>query len=292
MTALDGWICLDKPSGITSNLAMIKVRRLVQNNTGYLGTLDPFATGILPIAVGRARKFLQFIENKKKKYVCSIKFGAMTDSLDRDGTIIAETNTIPSLNEIQNVIPKFIGEIDQIPPQYSAIKINGRRACDLIRRGQNVTISARRVHIHDLQILDYKDGACTLEIECSKGTYIRSLARDIAEQLGGLAYVQSLRRTQCGFFCESRAISIENLEKIVDNQAASNVLIPIDDPLGDIPALYLDSMQTGALLQGRVVSSTVMCCEYVRIFDKTSRKFCGICKMQQDGGLKPFKMYL
>ncbi|MBO7454023.1 MAG: tRNA pseudouridine(55) synthase TruB [Alphaproteobacteria bacterium] len=291
----DGWICLDKPKGISSNFAMVKVRKLLKEKTGYVGTLDPFATGVLPIAVGRARKFIQFIEDVEKIYEFEVVFGASTDSYDETGKITETTKTIPTQDQIKKILPKFLGEIDQIPPKFSAIKINGRRACDLVRQNKSIEIPSRKVFIHDLKLLQFFENShAKFQVRCSKGTYVRTLAVDIAQKLGSLCYVKELRRLKSGFFSTERSISLEKLAEIVDTSELDGNLIPLESPLDDIPALflgknYISKLQNGLsvqLAESEILSSNI------RLFDSESGKFCGICFVSADGMVSAVKMYL
>ncbi len=294
---MDGWICLDKPKGISSNFAMVKVRKLLQEKTGYVGTLDPFATGVLPIAVGRARKFIQFIEEHEKEYVFEIIFGASTDSYDVTGTVTEKTDVMPTRDQLESILPKFLGEIEQIPPQYSAIKINGRRACDLARQNKSVEIPSRKIFIHDLNLLGFTQDkfiSATLRVKCSKGTYVRTLAVDLARELGSLCYVNELRRIKSGFFSIDRAISLEKLSEIVDTSRVGTNLIPIESPLDDIPALTLEEGYVSRLQNGlsvRLADATIRSSN-VRLFDRMSGRFCGICFVSAEGVVNAVKMFL
>ena len=292
---IDGWICLDKPKGISSNFAMVKVRRILGEKTGYVGTLDPFATGILPIAVGRARKFIQFIENGIKEYEFEVVFGTSTDSYDATGKICETTRNIPTKNQIEKILSKFLGEIEQIPPKFSAIKINGRRACDLVRQNKSVKIPSRKIFIYDLQLLDfYENNSAKFRVKCSKGTYVRTLAVDIAQRLGSLCYVKELRRIKSGFFSTDRAITLEKLTKIVDTSELDGILIPLESPLDDIPALFLERNYVSRLQNGLAVqlANSEILSSNVRLFDSESGKFCGVCYVSADGTVTAVRMFL
>lgn len=290
----DGWIYLDKPAGISSNYAMILVRKILQAKTGYVGTLDPFATGVLPIATGRARHFIKYTDEHTKTYVFTIQFGVTTDTLDSTGKILERNEIIPNIEEIEKVLPNFLGEQEQMPPKYSAIKINGRRACDLIRAGKDIELISRKITIFSLNILSEQlqdNGSITLETSCSKGTYIRSLARDIANKLQTLGHVSSLRRTKCGLVEINNAITLENLRKMVNNGGVESVLVPIDVPLGDIPAISLESSEITTLLHGRPVCTRTIPCDKVRVYSN-SQHFFGVCDVCDECVLKPSSMYI
>lgn len=290
---MDGWLCLDKPKGMSSNSAMVKVRKHFGENTGYVGTLDPFATGVLPIGVGRARKFIQFVEEVTKKYEFTVVFGASTNTYDETGEIIGRTNVIPNANEIQKVLPDFLGEIVQIPPKFSAIKLNGRRSCDLARKNIAVEIPSRIVQIKSLELISAHDDVAKFSVVCGKGTYVRSLAVDIAAKLGSLCYVRDLRRLMSGFFSIEKSISLENLLKISDTTELVEFLIPIESPLDDIPALVLDEDTVTRLKHGLTArtSESSRLQGKVRIFD-SHHKFYGICNLEESGQLSVIKMYI
>jgi tRNA pseudouridine55 synthase len=289
-----GWLCLDKPEGISSNLAMVKVRRILGEKTGYIGTLDPFATGVLPIAVGEARKYIKFLNESEKLYTFTMVFGQTTDSLDKNGKLMEETNHIPDEKAIRDVIPTFIGKQKQIPPVFSAVKICGTRACDLARRGKAPTLQPKEVEIMELRMVgeNLREKTVTLEALCSKGTYIRGLARDIAKKLKSLVYVSELRRTRSGFFSIKDAISMEKLQKIGDTEDWSDVFTSIESPLDDIPALYLGGESVAKLQQGLSVflESPAAEASNVKVFDDVRREFGGICALSSDGVLKPVRM--
>jgi tRNA pseudouridine55 synthase len=269
---------------------MVKVRRILDFKTGYIGTLDPFATGVLPIAVGEARKYIRFIEKSEKKYTFTAVFGKSTDTLDKSGKIIDATERIPSKMEITKILPEFLGEIEQIPPLFSAIKINGRRSCDLVRQGKSVTLRSKKVKILDLKMID--GGEWTFEVVCSSGTYIRSLVRDIAEKLGSLAYVKELRRTRSGFFSIKDAISLAKLQKMKDTSELVDVLISVESPLDDIPALYLGKEDVTRLKNGLLifVENSTIVDSNVRIVDGDCGKFCGIGFVSSSWQVKPVRM--
>ncbi len=291
----DGWICLDKPKGISSNLAMVKIRKILKEKTGYVGTLDPFATGVLPIAVGRARKFIQFVEDVEKIYEFEIVFGTSTDSYDETGKITEFTKIIPKKDQIEKILPEFCGEIEQIPPKFSAIKINGRRACDLIRQNKIVEIPSRKIFIHDLKLLDFFENShAKLRVHCSKGTYVRTLAVDIAKKLGSLCYVKELRRIKSGFFSIDHAITLEKLTEIVDTSKLDGNLLPLESPLDDIPALALDRSYVSRLQNGLSVqlANSEILSSNIKLFDSESGRFCGVCFVSADGLVTAVRMYL
>ena len=197
---MDGWIILDKPSGVFSKTAAAQVSKIFNTKkNGHIGTLDPMASGVLPIAIGNATKMIPFIEeiaDNKKEYLFSLQFGFETDTLDITGKIIKKTNVVPDTDSVQAVLPNFIGKISQIPPAYSAIHVNGERAYDLARSGRAVDIPPRQVTIYELEFLGIQGKSWHFRMKCAPGTYVRSIARDIATELGTVATVDMIRRTQ------------------------------------------------------------------------------------------------
>ena len=253
--AVSGWICLDKPLDLTSTHAVSRVRRgFNAQKAGHAGTLDPLATGILPIALGEATKTVPFLMDADKTYRFVIAWGTTTASFDREGAVTATSQVRPSRAAIEAALPAFVGEIQQVPPIYSAIKVDGERAYDLAREGIEVELSARTVTIHAARVLDIPDADhVEIQIDCGKGTYVRALVRDLAAALGACGHVSSLRRTRVGSFTEDRAISLEMLENLCNTGAASEVLLPVETALDDIPALALTTEDAFRLTQGRSI---------------------------------------
>ena len=253
--AVSGWICLDKPLDLTSTHAVSRVRRgFNAQKAGHAVTLDPLATGILPIALGEATKTVPFLMDADKTYRFVIAWGTTTASFDREGAVTATSEVRPSRAAIEAALPAFVGEIQQIPPIYSAIKVDGERAYDLAREGIEVELSARAVTIHAAQVLDIPDpDHVEIQIDCGKGTYVRALVRDLAEALGACGHVSALRRTRVGRFTEDRAISLEMLENLCNTGAASEALLPVETALDDIPALALTTEDAFRLTQGRSI---------------------------------------
>jgi tRNA pseudouridine55 synthase len=268
-TGPHGWIILDKPRGLGSTQAVSAVKRNLREagfnmkmkgglKVGHGGTLDPLAEGVLPIALGEATKLAGRMLDSDKIYAFTVKFGEQTDTLDTEGPVIATSDGRPTLIEVQAVLPRFTGLIEQAPPMYSAIKVDGRRAYDLARSGEEVAMKLRAVTIHDLLIRD-AEGEGTLEsvtliAHVSKGTYIRSLARDIALALGTVGHVTYLRRTKAGPFTAEQAISLDLLNEIGKGARLEDHLLPLEAGLDGIPALTLDPESAQAVRQGRVIS--------------------------------------
>jgi tRNA pseudouridine55 synthase len=291
-----GWIILDKPLGLGSTQAVAAVKRNMRQagygkvKVGHGGTLDPLATGVLPIAVGEATKLAGRMLDASKAYEFTIAFGAETDTLDLEGKVIAESVNRPTSAEIEAMLPRFTGPIAQVPPAYSALMVDGERAYDLARAGETVELKSRHVTVHSLNILPHRgrgtaagggggspntmssrgpnplrqpcglppppegEDEVSLIAHVSKGTYIRSLARDIALALGTRGHVSYLRRTRAGPFDLAHAISLDNLNEIGKGAPLKNVILPLEAGLDDIPALDLSPAEAGAVRQGRVLT--------------------------------------
>lgn len=257
---VDGWVCLDKPPGMTSTQAVGKVRFLLKaQKAGHAGTLDPLASGILPIALGEATKTVPYVQEGLKNYAFTITWGERRDTEDSEGAVTEISGRRPSSTEIQAILPEFTGRIEQIPPRYSAVKVGGERAYDLARAGQTVELSPRAVFIESLTLLGTTRDTATFTMRCGKGTYVRSLARDMARKLGTCGYISALRRTCVGRFSEKNAISLEKIEKISNSAAAgegspAEGLLPLQTALDDIPALALKKDEMASLKNGQKLS--------------------------------------
>ena len=251
-----GWIILDKPENMTSTAAVGAVKwRLDAAKAGHGGTLDPFATGILPIALGEATKTVSYVVDGVKRYCFTIRWGVATDTEDRDGAVTAESDERPDRAAIEAILGRFIGEIEQVPPAFSAIKLGGKRAYDLARKGETPEMPPRMVMIDELRLLKMPDADhAILEATCGKGTYIRALARDIALALGTVGHLSALRRTQVGPFDEKHAISLDELGENMHVAAACEYLLPVETALDDIPALAVTEVEAGRLRNGQAVS--------------------------------------
>jgi tRNA pseudouridine55 synthase len=253
--AVSGWICLDKPIDLTSTQAVGRVRRaLGAQKAGHAGTLDPLATGILPIALGEATKTVPFLMDATKAYRFTIAWGATTTGFDREGEIVATSDVRPSRAEVEAALPAFVGDILQIPPAFSAVKVDGERAYDLAREGIEVELEPRPVTIFGIDVVSEPDtDHIELEARCSKGTYVRALVRDLAVALGACAHVSTLRRTAVGSLTEDRAITLEKLEELCNSGARLEALLPVETALDDIPALALTTEDAFRLTQGRSI---------------------------------------
>ena len=257
---MHGWIVLDKPLGLGSTQGVSAVKRALRQGgygkckVGHGGTLDPLATGVLPIAVGEATKLAGRLLDSDKRYDFTIRFGEQTDTLDAEGAVIATSDVRPSRATLEAVLPRFTGPIAQTPPAYSALKVGGARAYDLARAGEDVVLATRDVMIHALRLLAYGTDQATLSAHVSKGTYIRSLARDIALALGTVGHVVVLRRTKAGPFDLAQAITLDKLDEAAKARTLEYLFLPLRAGLDDIPALFLTPDQAGALRQGRVLA--------------------------------------
>ncbi|WP_186401125.1 MULTISPECIES: tRNA pseudouridine(55) synthase TruB [unclassified Sphingopyxis] len=280
---MNGWIIMDKPVGLGSTQAVAAVKRVCREaglgkvKVGHGGTLDPLASGVLPIAIGEATKLCGRMLDASKVYDFTIEFGTETAGLDAEGDVVATSDVRPRLSEIAAVLPRFTGAMEQVPPAYSAIKIDGERAYDRARAGETVEMKARAVMIHSLrhsglaeayvaegaewtpdQVRGDESGeaerldSITLTAHVSKGTYIRSLARDIARAVGTVGHVTMLRRTKAGPFALDQAISLDKLNAFGQGAAQSEIFLPLEAGLVDIPALDLSPEAAGAIRQGRV----------------------------------------
>lgn len=252
-----GWVIIDKAEGMGSTPVVNKVRGILQaQKAGHGGTLDPFATGLLPIALGEATKTVNYVMEGEKAYRFTLKWGVETDSCDYEGDAVASSDKRPTDEEIRAVLPKFVGVIEQVPPVFSAIKVDGKRAYDLAREGKAPELKAREVICHDLTLLRViDDDHAEFEVTCGKGFYVRSLGRDLAQMLGTRAHLTQLRRIKVGAFDESHAISLEELGEKAHNAAdVAECLLPIEVALAGIPALTLDEGQTARLRNGQAVS--------------------------------------
>ena len=264
MTGLHGWLILDKPLGLGSTQGVSAVKRALRAagydaskrgiKVGHGGTLDPLATGVLPIALGEATKLAGRMLDSDKVYDFTVKFGVETDTLDLEGQVVAESDVRPSQHEVEAILPRFTGPIDQVPPAYSALKVDGERAYDLARKGEEVTLASRAVTIRSLVLRESTPDSATLTAHVSKGTYIRSLARDIAHALGTVGHVTMLRRSKAGPFTLESAISLDKLADAAKGRTLEHCLLPLRAGLDDIPALTLEPGQAGALRQGKTLT--------------------------------------
>ena len=254
---LHGWIILDKPVGLGSTQAVSAVKRALREageprtKVGHGGTLDPLASGVLPIAIGEATKVAGRMLDATKQYAFRVTFGAETDTLDAEGTIIATSNVHPTASEVAAILPRFTGAVEQVPPAYSALKIDGKPAYARARAGETVPMSPRTVTIDELQLLSANGGTADFIATVSKGTYIRSLARDIALALNSVGHVTMLRRTRAGPFGLEHAVSLDFLQETAKARELTRLVMPLQAALDDIPALPVTPDQAQLLRHGQ-----------------------------------------
>lgn len=252
---IHGWLCIDKPSAMTSTHVVNVVKRVTDaRKVGHGGTLDPLATGVLPIAMGDATKTVQYVMDSRKSYRFTIRFGAATDTDDSDGQVIASSDVRPSPEQVEAALGAFRGEIMQRPPIYAAVKIDGERAYDIARRGDEVVLEPRPVRIDTLEIEDVPDpDHVVLSMSCGKGAYVRSIARDLGEALGTHAHVVQLRRTAVGPFTEDDSVRLDRFEALVAEDGLPQVLVPVTTALAGIPALAVTEPQAQRLCSGQPI---------------------------------------
>lgn len=270
---VNGVLLLDKPSGASSNHALQRVRRLLQaQKAGHTGTLDPMATGLLPVCLGEATKFSAHLLEADKVYRTRVQLGAVTDTGDAEGEVV-ERSVVPALEaaDAERVLERFRGEIEQTPPMYSALKHQGRKLYELAREGKTVERAVRRVTVYDARLLAFEGDAFELEVRVSKGTYIRTLAEDIGRALGCGAHITALRRLATGPFDSDGMLPIEALEALTDQAAREAALLPVDVLVAHLPRLDVDKQARQRLVHGQPASVDG---DGVKLGD-TARLYCG-----------------
>jgi len=255
---VSGWIVLDKPVGMTSTHAVSILKRLYNaKKAGHAGTLDPLASGLLPLAFGEATKTVPFVMDGEKAYLFTVKWGEETDSDDSDGKVVRTSPNRPTQDAIEDILPSFLGEVLQVPPKFSALKIDGERAYDLARDGEDVNLEARTVIIKALKLVESDEASATFAAECGKGTYVRAIARDMGRKLGCLGHVTALRRTRVGPFSEEMAIRIEDLREAgedgPDSAALAECLHPVETALSELPEVRVADRDAARLMNGQAV---------------------------------------
>lgn len=246
----NGIVLVDKPADWTSHDVVAKLRGILhERRVGHSGTLDPMATGLLTVFVGRATRAVQFAETHNKRYVASLRCGYSTDTQDTSGRVTAQTGISPTEAELTDVLPEFTGEISQIPPMYSAIKVSGKKLYELARKGETVERKPRTVNISELRLVGHDGDDFVLSVSCSKGTYIRTLCNDIGERLGCLACMSALRRTNAGPYDVRDA---HTLSEIAENP--ERYIIPVDSLFSEHPAIELSAAQTAKLKCGNILN--------------------------------------
>ncbi len=285
-------LVIDKPAGMSSHDVVAKARRLFhQQRVGHTGTLDPLATGVLVICFGQATRLSEYLLGEDKSYVALARLGIRTTTDDCEGEVLY-TKPVPALTEetLRALEQRFSGEVQQVPPQFSAIKRDGQRAYALARRGERVALEPRQVTIHSLRLRLVAPDRLEMEVSCSAGTYIRALARDIGEALGCGAHLESLRRTRSGAFTLAHALTINQLQDM-DESAREACLLPMDAALSHLPAVHLPDEQARKLQQGQRLSLTDSATKGLcRVYDAQGR-FCAIGRITDTGTLLPEKVF-
>ncbi len=245
---VDGWVVLDKPIGMTSTHAVSRLKRIYNaKKAGHAGTLDPLASGILPVAFGEATKTVPFVQDGEKAYSFTVRWGAETDTDDSDGQATRESDARPSPEAILALLPRFLGDIQQTPPQYSAIKIGGERAYDLAREGEKVDLKPREVTVHRLDLVSVSQDEAHLVMECGKGAYVRAIARDLGRLLGCFGHVTALRRTRVGPFFEDDSFTLDEIEA---EGGAADALLSVEAGLTELPCVIVDRDTAARLRRG------------------------------------------
>lgn len=252
---IDGWVNLHKPIGMTSTQALSVVKRALNpQKAGHAGTLDPLASGILPIALGEATKTVPYVQDSIKTYNFTVKWGEQRTTDDAEGEAIATSDLRPTREQVEALLPAFHGDVEQVPPQFSAIKVDGARAYDLARDGEQVELKSRLVYIENLVITAHTGEETSFECVCGKGTYVRSLARDMGVKLGCYGYISLLERASVGPFALENAISLDIFQNPDDKPSPEQVLLPLQTALDDIPVLALREQEAARLKNGNSLS--------------------------------------
>ena len=289
--AVDGVLLLDKPAGLTSNQALQQAKRLLAaRKAGHTGSLDPIATGLLPLCFGEATKLAQFLLDAEKRYWCVFRLGVTTTTLDAEGEVVQARPIEVGARDIQRALPAFRGEIEQVPPMYSAVKHRGRPLYRLAREGVEIERAPRRVMVHDIELRAFDGDRLELEISCSKGTYIRTLAHDLGERLGCGAHVAELRRLAVGALTVERAVSLDALAALPGPVARQARLVPADTIVDSVPDVRLTSLAAHYLLRGQPVSARHGYGPgWVRLYDAENR-FLGMGQVLDDGRVAPRRL--
>lgn len=285
--AVSGVLLLDKPYGFSSNQALQKVKWLYQaQKAGHTGTLDPLATGVLPICLGEATKFAQHLTDENKTYVATVKFGVTTTTGDKEGDVVSQVDCEISRAQIEQVLPQFMGEITQVPPMYSALKVNGKPLYEYARDGVELERKPRQVTIYALRVLGCADNSAEIEVTCSKGTYIRTLGEDIGKALQAGAHLTALRRTATATYQIAHTVIIEALEQMTAEQRDA-LLLPVDTAITALPKIELQDDAAYYFKQGNPVwVSGIIPPGELRIYSEAGL-FLGVGFQQRDGRIAP-----
>lgn len=272
---MNGIIIVDKPKGKTSHDIVYAVRRLTGvKKVGHTGTLDPMATGVLPVCVGSATKAADMLTLSDKIYRAELILGKTTDTQDAEGAVLTEREVTCGADEIRDAVMSFVGEIDQIPPMYSAVKRNGKKLYELARQGIEVEREPRRVTIHSIDIIEISGKSVTMDVHCSKGVYIRTLCADIGERLGTGAYMNALRRTKTGAFTAEDSRTLDELAAMAENGEMENALIPVDRLFDDLPRITLNEKQKRSVTNGVRMTYKGAENERYRVYDENGAFLC------------------
>jgi tRNA pseudouridine55 synthase len=296
MQLKSGWIFLNKPADIISRSLLNNIQRKLGakaagKKVGFAGTLDPFATGILPIAIGGATRLIEYLMLKSKEYIFEMQFGISTDTYDITGNVLERRITDVNQEQLEKIIPEFVGEIWQRPPAFSAVKIEGKRACDIARKtGEVFLLEPKKIKINSLELVgfDHARQTAILKMDCHSGTYVRSLVVDLAEKLGVIATTNSICRSKIGKISVNSIISLENLLKMLDNGQADEIIAPIDIVLDDILAIETEGEDSKKLMNGMKLVSKLDNLNTVSLYSDGS--FFGIGEVK-DGMLIPLKIF-
>ncbi|MCP4766953.1 MAG: tRNA pseudouridine(55) synthase TruB [Gammaproteobacteria bacterium] len=287
---IDGILILDKPIGASSNQALQRVRKLLRaRKAGHCGSLDPLATGVLPICLGEATKFSSYLLGADKSYRALCRLGQTTTTGDAEGEVMETAAVNVDTSMIEELLPRFVGEIEQIPPMYSALKHQGRRLYQLAREGKQVERLPRRIQIFRLELLSFDGQDMEIDVSCSKGTYIRTLAEDIGKQLGCGAHLADLRRSRVGGFDENDALTMERLQDLQQHQDGDRLeqlLLPVGAALADFPEVVLSASDSLDIRRGKRLGPGV--CEVSGLCRLSSEEgaFIGLGEVTEDGELK------
>jgi len=291
--AVNGMLLLDKPGSISSNLALQKVKRLLNaQKAGHTGSLDPLATGLLPICFGHATKISGMLLNSDKRYDVAIQLGIKTDSGDCDGNVIERSDVNVTQSQIEDVLGHFRGQLSQIPPMYSALKHKGQPLYKLARKGIEIDREPRQVTVYDLSLSSFKDSVIDLSVSCSKGFYVRSLAMEIGEALGCGAHVSMLRRTGVSIFSIEQTITIAQLEVLESPEHRQRLLLPTDHALGHLPRVDLTKKSSHYFCQGQAVRSLqAQQAGMTRLYSENNI-FLGLGEVSADGSIAPKRLFI
>jgi tRNA pseudouridine55 synthase len=291
--SIDGILNISKATGMTSHDVVAKIRKLLkQKRVGHAGTLDPAASGVLPVCVGQGTRVAEYLSESGKAYQAEIHFGIVTDTYDAEGTIL-RTNDATMLTQasIEEMLPQFLGQQMQMPPLYSAIKLQGQPAYKRMRAGEEISLTARPIEIYKLRIVSWQAPRLTLAIDCSKGTYIRSLAYDLGERLGVGAHLSALVRTRSGPFLLSESSTLEQIAEAVEHGTLTQLLTSADAVLQNYPALHLDIATVQQVLHGNAFAYNELPAEVARVYDPEG-KFLAIASWNEERHLwQPRKVF-